>query len=151
MKAREMLGYPQTFYNANELKEVIGSPQYSGGVLYPDTYGINALQYAQGMKQVLLDNGIEIYESTEAVKINDHYVETPLGSVTADEIIFCIDKPTASLTHFADNIFHAQTFLSISEPISEKTIAEIFPFGRFLCWDTDLVYNYYRLTGDNRF
>jgi gamma-glutamylputrescine oxidase len=150
MEARQILGYPQTFYNANELKNVIGSDQYSGGVLYPDTYGINALEYSQGMKKILLDNGVEIYESTEAVMIKDHYVETHLGSITADEIIFCIDKPSESLTHFADNIFHAQTFLTISEPISEKTISEIFPSGRFQCWDTDLVYNYYRLTGDNR-
>lgn len=150
MEARKTLGYPQKFYSANELKTILGSDKYSGGVLYPDTYGINALEYAQGMKQILLDNAVEIYESTEAVKIEDHCVTTHLGSVTADEIIFCIDKPTLSLTHFADNVFHAQTFLSISEPLSEKMISEIFPSGRFQCWDTDLVYSYFRLTGDNR-
>lgn len=87
-EARKSLGYPQTFYSADHIKNVIGTDHYSGGVLFPDTYGINALQYSQGMKKILLDNGVEIYESTEAVSIKDHVVKTHLGSVTSDEIIF---------------------------------------------------------------
>jgi gamma-glutamylputrescine oxidase len=150
MEARKILGFEQQFFNKEELKNVIGSDQYSGGVLYPDTYGVNALQYCQEMKRVLLENGVKIYESTEAVFIKDHYVKTRLGSVTAGEIIFCADKPTPALTHFSNNIFHAQTFLTISEPLSEKTISRVFPSGRHQCWDTDLIYAYYRLTGDNR-
>jgi gamma-glutamylputrescine oxidase len=150
METRKALRYTQTFYKAKELKDVIGSNCYSAGVRYPDTYGINALQYAQEMKRILLQNGVEIYESTEAVQISDHYVKTHLGSVVAEEIIFCADKPTRTLTHFSNSIFHAQTFLTISEPLSERTISELFPSGRFQCWDTDLIYTYYRLTGDNR-
>jgi gamma-glutamylputrescine oxidase len=150
MQARKTLGYKQTFYDASQLKNVIGTDRYSAGVRYPDTYGINALQYSQEMKRLLLQKGVKIYESTEAIRIKDHFVETHLGSVTAQEIIFCADKPTPALTHFSNSIFHAQTFLTISEPLSERTISEIFPSGRFQCWDTDLVYTYYRLTGDNR-
>lgn len=150
MKARKELGYTQQFYPASELKAVIGSDHYSGGVRYPDTYGIDALQYSQEMKRVLLDNGIKIYESTEALLIKDHTVTTRLGSVTASEIIFCADKPTAALTHFSNSVFHAQTFLTISEPLTERIVEKLFPSGRFLCWDTDFIYTYFRLTGDNR-
>jgi gamma-glutamylputrescine oxidase len=150
MEARKTLGYTQQFYPADDLKNVIGSNQYSGGVRYPDTYGIDALQYSQEMKRILLDNGVKIFESTEALSIKDHRVTTRLGSVTATEIISCADKPTPALTHFSNSVFHAQTFLTISEPLSEKTISKLFPSGRFQCWDTDFIYSYFRLTGDNR-
>jgi gamma-glutamylputrescine oxidase len=102
------------------------------------------------MKKLLIENGIDIYESSEVLSIEDHCAKTHLGSVTANQIIFCADKLDPSLTHIAENIFHAQTFLSISEPISEEVIKNVFPVGRFQCWDSSLVYSYFRLTGDNR-
>jgi len=130
---------------------VLGSREYYGGIRCPDTYGINALRYAQGVKRVLLERGVRIYESTEALRIDGHRVHTHLGSVTAGQIIFCVDKPTRTLTHFADNVFHAQTFLAISEPLGTADIARLFPSGaRLQCWDSNLVYTYYRLTGDDR-
>lgn len=150
MRARKMLGFEQTLYDKNEVKKIIGTSCYSGAVRYPGTYGVDALLYCQGMKKILLQNGIDIYEASEVVRINDHTVETHLGSVTAQQLIFCIDKLQPSLSHYASNIYHAQTFLSISEPLNQEMVNEIFPAGRFQCWDSTLVYSYFRLTGDNR-
>ena len=150
MKSRKALGFEQKLYPQSELKHIIGSDGYSGAVRYKGTYGIDALLYCQGMKKILIQNGVEIYEATEVLSLNDHCAKTHLGSVNADQIIFCADKLDPSLSHFAKNIYHAQTFLSISEPISEETIKSIFPMDRFQCWDSTLVYSYFRLTGDNR-
>lgn len=150
MESRKLMGFEQTLYDRNKIQTIIGSQSYSGGVRYPGTYGVDALLYCQGMKNILLQNGIDIYEASEVLRIRDHTVETHLGSVTADQIIFCADKLDPRLSHFAANIYHAQTFLSISEPIGDETIERVFPAGRFQCWDSDLVYSYFRLTGDNR-
>ena len=43
-----------------------------------------------------------------------------------------------------------QTFLGISQPLKPDQIKQIFPANPMMVWDTDLVYNYFRLTGDNR-
>lgn len=150
MKSRELLGFEQTLYAEKELNWIIGSTSYSGAVRYNETYGIDALLYCQGMKKILTENGVEIYEASEVLSVNDHCARTHLGSVTAEQIIFCADKIDRTINHFADNIYHAQTFLSISEPLSEQMIASIFPDHRFQCWDSTLVYSYFRLTGDNR-
>lgn len=148
--ARKLLGFEQTLYDETEVKKVIGSHSYSGAVRYKETYGIDALRYCQGMKKILLENGIEIYEASEVLSVKDHCAYTHLGSVTADQIIFCIDKIQPSLSHYADNVYHAQTFLSISEPLNEDMIKTIFPEDRMQCWDSTLVYSYFRLTGSNR-
>lgn len=151
VEARRTLGYPQTLYPREQLPTVLGTTEYYGGIRYPGTYGINPLLYAQGLKRVLLGLGVRIHESTEARAWSDHTVRTHLGSVTADQIIFCIDKPDRSLTPLARTVFHAQTFLAISEPLGARDLERLFPSGaRLQCWDSDLVYTYYRLTGDDR-
>lgn len=150
VEARRTLGYPQTLYSARELPSVLGSTSYAGGIRYPDCYGINALLFAQGMKRVLLELGVRIHESTEALRLEDHTVHTHLGSVTADQLVFCIDKIDRKLTPYAANVFHAQTFLSISEPLGDADVRRLFPEEHLQCWDSDLVYSYWRLTGDQR-
>lgn len=150
MQSRKLLGFEQQLYTKDELKNILGSTAYSGAVRYNETYGINALQYCQGVKQVLIDYGIEIYEASEVISLQDHCAKTRLGSVTAEQIIFCADKLEETVSHYAENVYHAQTFLSISEPLNEQMIHSIFPENKFQCWDSTLVYSYFRLTGDNR-
>ena len=150
VEARKKLGYSSTVYTEDEVPSVLGSKAYSGAIRYPGTFGVNPLLYAQGIKQVLLDNNVEIFESSEIISYNGHTVYTHLGSVTADEIIFCIDKPKPEVTKYYKEVYHAQTFLSISEPLGDEDIAELFPQGPLQCWDSDLVYTYFRLTGGNR-
>lgn len=149
-EARKKLGYSSTIYTKDQVPKVLGSNQYSGAIRYSGTFGVNPLLYAQGIKKVLLENNVEIYESSEAVSHDDHTVHTHLGSVTADEIIFCIDKPRPKITQYYQNVYHAQTFLSISEPLGDDDIAKLFPQGPLQCWDSDLIYTYFRLTGTKR-
>lgn len=148
--ARKKIGYQSKIYTKSEVTSVIGSRAYSGAIRYSGTYGVNPLLYAQGIKQVLLDGGIEIFESSEVLSWNDHTVHTHLGSVTADQIIFCMDKPSPQVTKYSETVYHAQTFLSVSEPLGEKDISDLFPDGPLQCWDSDLIYTYFRLTGTKR-
>jgi len=150
MQSRQQLGFEQTLYHKDALSNVIDTDAYSGAVRYKETYGVDALLYCQGLKKVLLEHDIAIYEATEVLTVNDHCAKTHLGSVTADQIIFCADKIEKKLSHFSENIYHAQTFLSISEPLDDRLVAALFPDNRFQCWDSTLVYSYFRLTGDNR-
>jgi len=126
-EARRSLGFPQTLYPRGRVAAVLGTMNYTGGVRYPGTYGINALLYAQGIKRVLLANGVRVHESTEVRHIEGHTLHTHLGSVTADQIIVCADKLKPSFTPYARNVFHAQTFLSISEPLEERAVRRLFP------------------------
>lgn len=151
MKCRESVGFiNQKLYNQQELPSIITSSGFNGAVRYNETYGINALQYAQSMKTVLLEHDIKVYESTEVLRIEDHTAFTHAGSVKADKIIVAIDKMSASFDQLAKEVFHAQTFLSVSEPLSDKEVLTMFPNDQFQCWDSTLVYSYFRLIDGNR-
>jgi len=147
---RETFGYPTTLYPKDKLSETLGAENYTGGVRYPDTYVMNPLLYSQGVKRGLLEEGVIIHEATAVTAIEGHTAKTDMGSVTAKDIIFCADKMTPDLTEYAWNAFTAQTFLTVSEPLPDKMLARMFPKGALQCWDSDLIYSYYRLIGSNR-
>ncbi len=148
---RSSVGYDSIVYDARSLCDIIHHTHaYRAGIRYDGTYGINPLLYAQELKHVLLQKGVRIYESTAMVDIVGHTVNSHLGSVEAREIILCVDKLEYNVSSVADDVYHAQTFLSISEPLSKEEVDELFPKGPLLCWDSQLVYSYFRLTGDRR-
>lgn len=148
--SRRGLGYDSQIYMGDELRSAIGSSGYTAAVRYRNTYGVDGLRYAQGLKGMLIDGGVGVYESSRAVALSGHTVKTHMGSVTADQIIFCADKLGPELNRYAWNVYHEQTFLSITEPLSAAEQKSMFPLEPFQCWDSDLVYSYYRMTGSKR-
>jgi len=149
-ESRKSLGYESEVYYGEEVRKVIGSEGYSAAVRYKDTYGVDALRYAQGVKGLLIDNGVDVYEASRVPSFSDHTARTHMGSVTADEVVFCADKLGPELSPYSWNVYHEQTFLSITEPLSQADLGAMFPEEPFQCWDSDLIYSYYRLTGTRR-
>jgi gamma-glutamylputrescine oxidase len=152
LECRESVGFTdQQTYDESGLKSILGAERYSAGIRYTGTYGINPLLCLQGFKDVCIDNGMQVFESTEMERLEDHTVYTHGGSITADRIIIAVDKLQASISPLANELFHAQTFMSVSEPLTDKELRQLFPGGKQMqCWDSKLVYSYFRLTGDNR-
>ncbi len=152
MECRHSVGFTdQKLYDVEGLKAILGGQDYTGGIRYTGTYGINPLACVQGFKDLFIEHGLQVFESTAMERLEDHTVYTHGGSITADQIIVAADKPQRSISPLADEIFHAQTFLSVSEPLNDRELRQLFPDGEQMqCWDSQLVYTYYRLTGDNR-
>jgi len=151
-ESRKSIGFTdQTIYEGDALKIILGAEGYAAGIRYTGTYGVNPLLCLQGFKDVLIDNGMQVFESAEVIRLEDHTAFTRGGSVTADHTIIAVDKLKGDISPLADEVFHAQTFLSISEPLTDKDLVRLFPSGKQMqCWDSKLVYTYFRLTGDNR-
>lgn len=148
--ARRQLGYQSTLYDHTKVTEIIGSKKYAGAVRYPDTFGMNSYLYCQAMKDMLRASGVSIYEQTPVKHITGHDIFTPHGRIRADHIIVCADRFIPDLGALKKEIYHVQTFLGITKPLSSDQVHVIFPNDAIMVWDTDLVYNYFRLTGDNR-
>jgi gamma-glutamylputrescine oxidase len=151
-ECRESVGFTdQRTYDKRQLQQILGAEGYTAGIRYGGTYGINPLQCLQGLKDLLIDNGMQVFESTEMDRLEDHTAHTHAGTVTAQNIIVAVDKLTESISPLADETFHAQTFLSVTEPLTDRELRILFPAGEQMqCWDSKLVYSYFRLTRDNR-
>jgi gamma-glutamylputrescine oxidase len=149
--ARERLGFDSRLYPRHALRAVIdiGSDRYAGGVRYGGTFAIDPHAYAQGIKAALLEGGVRIFEDSPAVTLARGRVDTPAGSVSAPHVVVCLDRFAPELG-VARDTWHAQTFLILSEPLDRGQRESLFPDGPVLAWDTDLIYQYFRLTGDGR-
>jgi gamma-glutamylputrescine oxidase len=147
---RLLCGYDSVLYDANELERAIGGKGYHGGVSYGKTFGINGYQYLQGLKKILQDLGVAVYEETPAIKLDPHLVTTPYGTIRAGKVVLCTDRFIPELHKLTYEIYPIQTFLMVSAPLTEREIAAIFPAGPMMVWDTALIYTYFRITGENR-
>jgi gamma-glutamylputrescine oxidase len=152
LECRQNLGFTdQQIYDEKCLKAVLGAEKFTAGIRYTGTYGINPLLCLQGFKDLFINHGMQVFESTEMERLDDHTIYTHGGSVTADRIIIAVDKLNTSISPLANEIFHAQTFMSVSAPSTDKEFGLLFPSGKQMqCWDSKMVYSYFRLTGDNR-
>ncbi|MBI2774846.1 FAD-binding oxidoreductase [Candidatus Dependentiae bacterium] len=149
-QTRQELNYESRLYTHDEIGQVITGANYSGGVRYADTFGIHASRYCGGMKMVLEKMGVRIYEETPVIDIKNNEVTTFGGTVQTEHIIVCTDRFAQALPLLKNNLYHVQTTLMISAPLSDNHIKQIFPDKLCMVWDTDLVYHYYRITGENR-
>jgi gamma-glutamylputrescine oxidase len=147
---RGSLGYRYRHYHADQLRSV-NPGGYQAGVRYSGTYTFDPFRYCQGLKDDLAAKGVRIFERSPARRIRAGTVETPNGRVRAGQVIVCVDQPSRRLSPGASRkYYHALTYLALTEPLPEVAIRSLFPDGRLQRWDSQQVYDYYRLTRDNR-
>lgn len=147
---RKELGYESTLYPQGQVPRVLNSKKYFGAVRYSGTFGMNGSLYCQQMKAVLEKMGVKIFEQTKITKISNASVEAGQYKIKAKHIIVCTDHFMPALGILKKEVYHAQTFLTLSKPLSDAEVKKIFPDQKLMVWDTDLIYQYYRITGENR-
>lgn len=144
-------GFKTKYYaRRQEIKHCLNSDLYYGGVGYEDTFGISSYRYCQQLKKLLQDQGVQIFEETPVTKIEDHNLQTLYACITAKHIIVCADRFVPDLGLLTDRVYHAQTFLLVSQELTEEQQRLLFPNKNLMVWDTDLIYTYFRVTGDRR-
>lgn len=147
---RVKLGYDAVLYNDKNLSLTVNSGKYHGAVSYGGSFGIQPFDYCQAMKDNLSNQGVLIFEDSPVIKVDSKGVYTQFGSVFADYIVLALDRFIPNLSNLKTEVYHAQTFLLVSKVLDEEQIKSIFPNKRYMVWDTDLIYQYYRITGENR-
>ncbi len=138
------------FYTKEQLQELVSSKNYYGAVDYTNSFGINGYAYCQELKRIVEEKGIEVFEETPVVSIDGHTIITPHAKIRAEKIIVCVDRFLPELSRLEQEVYQVQTFVMASERLTDKQIQNLFPQKKYMCWDTDLIYNYFRITGENR-
>jgi gamma-glutamylputrescine oxidase len=150
-EARESLGYPFLLYDAQEVPAV-NPGGYEAGIRYADTFTIDPFRYCQRLRDVLAAAGCRVHECSEVQRVVGTSVHLTNGRrVTAGQVIVCVSGVEKDFDRdLAAECYHAQTFLAVTEPLTPSERRLLFPEDPLQCWDSKLVYTYYRLTGDQR-
>jgi len=148
--ARQELGCQGTFCEADRVSQVLGAQGYRVGLRGSGTFGIAPYLFCQELKDALTRRGVRIHEGTRVTGLADHALATTGGTIVAGSIVFCADRFLPGLGIVPRDIYHAQTFLGISRPLAAGDRRRMFPDQPLMVWDTELIYQYYRLTGEGR-
>ena len=150
-RIRGKRGSKHDLYSGKALKKIHPGKGYTFGLKYPGSYGINSFAYCQEMKNLLIKKRVKIYEDSEVDKIEGNTAKLHLGSVTAKNILICIDKMKTEFNEdVSKKLYHFQTYLAISEPLNKQEMKTLFPKGDLMCWDTTINYIHYRPVTGNR-
>lgn len=149
-QALQSFNYPTTLLDQQSVRQHIASNKFFGGIIYPDTFSINAYAYCQGMVNVLKNVGVMIFEESPVIQIEGNTLHLPDAQVTADHIVVCVDRFLPNISDLKDIIYQVQNFIIASKPMTDHDIKKIFPNKRLLAWDSELIYNYFRITPNNR-
>ncbi|HVT02094.1 MAG TPA: FAD-binding oxidoreductase [Thermoanaerobaculia bacterium] len=149
-ETRLALGYESRLYDRSSVAQVIGSDTFGGAVRYGRTFAIDSFEYVRTLSERLAQQGVQIFEGSAVTSVDGGVARTREGSVRAESIFFSLDHRACGIGVAKQEAYHAQTFLTISEPLDEALARSIFPDGPQLVWDTDLIYQYFRLTPDRR-
>jgi gamma-glutamylputrescine oxidase len=147
---RGQLGYRSTLYDAETIRSVLSMEGAFAGVRAAGTFGINAFAYCQGMRDTLRQSGVVIHERSPVTEVGEGQVQANGATVHAEVVVLCLDRFLPELGVLPQQVYHAQTFLAVSAPLTDAQLATMFPERRLMLWDTDLIYQYVRVLGDNR-
>lgn len=149
-ESRTKLGYSCEVFEQPELRKSINSPHYTAGIRYTGTFGIDPFAYCQELASLARAKGVRIFEHTDVRHIYGDRVETARGAVSAPHIVVSADRFIPDLGKLRSEIYHVQTFVAITTPLTNEQVRSLFPQGNLLVWDTDLMYHYFRVTGENK-
>lgn len=138
----------------DQAQELVHSPTYQSGMLEEHCAVLNPAKLARGLKRVLKEMAVEVYEGSPATDLQDVSngvkISTPLGSVTADQAVLATNAWSSRLPALSRKIVPLYTYIILTEPLSDEQMDSIGWAGRQGIEDKRNYVHYYRLTADNR-
>ncbi|KAA3622199.1 MAG: FAD-binding oxidoreductase [Proteobacteria bacterium] len=136
-----------------EMREMVGTADYSGGSLDMGAGHLHPLNFALGIARAAIAAGATIYERSEVLEVvpgDPVRLRTASGAVRAAHVVYACNgylgglEPTVS-----DRVMPINNFIIATEPLGDDLAAELIRDDVCVA-DSRFVINYYRLSADRR-
>lgn len=114
------IGIPVQFFDRASLGERFRLEGAHGAILDPNSGQLNGAQYVRSQRPVLLAQGVEIYEQTPVLKVEEGRtitLTTPNGTVRAQAIVLATNGYTSKLGYFRDAVFPLISHVFATAPL----------------------------------
>src|SRR6185312_1694767 len=137
----------------DELREIVRTPRYHGGLFEQDALHLHPLNYAIGLAGAAAARGVGIHEHSGAISVHRQgtqwQVRTVDGEVLADQVVLACGGYLSALHKRVDrSVLPIATYVMATEPLGERlddclrTHAAVY--------DTRFAFDYYRALPDTR-
>lgn len=145
---------------ADEVRARCDSPRFREGVFMPAAATVQPALLARGLRRVLLERGVTVYEGTPVTGIEPGptgaagapgavRLRTPRGEVRAGQAILGLNAWAAGWRWFRSRVLPWSSYIVLSEPIPER-LAELGWTGGESIVDARFTLHYFRTTADGR-
>ncbi|MBS7543404.1 NAD(P)/FAD-dependent oxidoreductase [Ancylobacter oerskovii] len=152
-KLAELYDYPHVApLSREQVRELVGSDAYHGGVIDREGGHLHPLNLALGIARAAVAAGAKLYEHSRARRIEENgrvKVATAEGTVEADWVLECGDGLQDGLDARVDrHVMPIANYIAATEPLGERAKGIIANDAAVA--DSRFVINYYRLSADGR-
>ncbi len=138
--------------NAQEVAARCASPAFRAGAFMRDGAQVQPALLARGLRRVLLERGVTIYEGTPVTRLDEGppaVAITPGGSVRAPKAVLALNAWAVSWPQLRRRLVAWSSYIVLTAPAPEK-LAEIGWTGGELITDLRTSVRYFRTTRDGR-
>ena len=122
-------GIPYQYLDVEGVREHIDlQGNIVGGIHDPNEGQLNGAQYVRALRQIVLEQGVEIYEQTPVLKIEpgaEILLSTPAGKVRAKAIVLATNGYTGKLGYFRKAVFPLHSHVIGTAPLTDEQLADI--------------------------
>jgi glycine/D-amino acid oxidase-like deaminating enzyme len=135
-----------------EVRERCDSAIFRAGVLTPRAAMLQPARLARGLRRVLMERGVRIFEHTPVRRfhgLTTVEVETPEARVRAGSGVLALGAYSAQLRRFRRTVLPRGTYIVLTEPVPDR-LEEIGWTGGEGLYDFRTALHYVRTTNDGR-
>ncbi|MBL4863535.1 FAD-binding oxidoreductase [Parvibaculum lavamentivorans] len=137
----------------DEIRTMVASDRYWGGVLDENGAHLHPLNYALGIARAAKSHGARIFEQSRVLDVTRDTpakISTAKGTVTAKQVVLACNGYLGNLDRrVSDYIMPINNFIIATEPLGEAG-AKALIRDNVAIQDTKFVVDYYRLSADGR-
>jgi gamma-glutamylputrescine oxidase len=151
---RDRYGYRQArLVERAEMRELVASAAYVGGLLDEGGGHLHPLNYALGLARAARDAGVALYEQSRVLRIEGDgpaRVATAAGAVKARYVVLCGNAYLGDLVPaLSRKIMPVGTYIAATAPLGAARARELIRHNLAVA-DCNFVISYFRLSADHR-
>ena len=147
-------GVRYDYLDQAEIRQVINSPLFLGGIKRYNCAIINPACLAWGLRAACLERGVELFENTPVTSLVDEgqtvLAHTPGGVVQARRVALATNAFPPLLKHISHYIVPVYDYVLMTEPLTSTQRRDIGWEGREGLSDGNNQFHYFRTTADGR-
>ena len=138
---------------ADEMRSVVGSDRYVGGLIDMGSGHLHPLNLALGEAAAATQLGVRLFEQSAVTRIDygqEIKVHTVQGTVRAKTLVLGCNAYLNNLNpELSGKVLPAGSYIIATEPLSEEQAHAVLPQNMAVC-DQRVALDYYRLSADRR-
>jgi glycine/D-amino acid oxidase-like deaminating enzyme len=149
----DAMGLEATLLDAQDLRRSIASERFVAALRDPHHSILNPAKLARGMKRVIEDLGVEVFERSKVMRLEPGRtirIVTEFGEVEAAKAAITLNGYAPQLGLFRTRLIPLCNYVAATEPLSQAQMASIGWSGREGLADMRVQFMYLRLSADNR-